>query len=924
MNEFNINFVGKEENIKKEEIFNNFDFNYLPINNLPISYFPLNNPLLSDELKNKDINSISNIVTDTITTEENIIKLDPNNKFIKITSNYNLKILKDIDVDLLLVGGGGGGGGKNIAITGKSNTINIVTNNPNYSYAFFANSGTIQIDKDMVCDILIVGGGGGGGNSSKDVLIGGGGGAGGVVYNIKKSLSKGIYNITVGDGGNANTNGSNSSIILDNTIIGTGIGGGAGGSNRNGNDGGSGGGGTSFPDTSGGSNTQNNTLFDIKTNILIKGGNSGSSGIFKIGGGGGGGGSNANTFYGGIGIKIDITGSELYYAGGGNSVNVDLDNNVNCGTHNGGGGNGCSGNGINNTGGGGGGGYKNYGNGNGGKGGSGVVIIRFETKYLNSGGGGGGEVKYLRDYKLKKGFYNINIGSGGNVKNNGVVSYIMKNNTNLIEAKGGNKGNGFISDNDINNYLGGSSHKNNLGKGADGNILNDNAQFGELIKIEEIKKYYGNGGLKKETTNKFINDNNNYYYSDDGRGGRGNLNTTDDNGIGNGKKGVFIIKYKNNDIVFIKKYGENTITSKIDISSTTDHSVGLSLEPTYDNPDYKLLVYRTSGSNNKLKLNKDIICDILIVGGGGYGGWLAGGGGGGGVININNYLLKMGDYTITIGNGGSEGGGYKGKNTRITSSKIIFDAGGGGNGGDYGSPNNYGSDIDVSAEIKQIGGKGGYRSDEYNGGGDGAGEKGLLGIKNKIAGNGGIGKLSNITGKNEYYGGGGGGASYGNIKKAGNGGTGGGGNGGINAIKAGENGLNNTGGGGGGLGINVSEGSGGSGIVIFRVKKEDTEDGLSKNQLDKLIDKDTIIINDIKDEFRKKIKIFENNDMPYNNFSILPLVILIILIWIFIFLFLLKFVHHYFANIYLYILLSIIIFLLLFGSLWFLYSNNDL
>ena len=85
-----------------------------------------------------------------------------------------------------------------------------------------------------------------------------------------------------------------------------------------------------------------------------------------------------------------------------------------------------------------------------------------------------------------------------------------------------------------------------------------------------------------------------------------------------------------------------------------------------------------------------------------------------------------------------------------------------------------------------------------------------------------------------------------------------------------------------------------------------------------------IIINDIKNEFRKKVKLFEDKDIPYNKFSIFPLVILIIIFWIVIFLFLLKFVHHYFAYIYIYILLFIIIFLLLFGSLWFLYSNNDL
>ena len=91
-----------------------------------------------------------------------------------------------------------------------------------------------------------------------------------------------------------------------------------------------------------------------------------------------------------------------------------------------------------------------------------------------------------------------------------------------------------------------------------------------------------------------------------------------------------------------------------------------------------------------------------------------------------------------------------------------------------------------------------------------------------------------------------------------------------------------------------------------------------------LSNRDTKVLNKIKEEFKKKLKDLDNNQKPFNYFNIFPLVILIIIIWIFIILFLLKLLHHFFANVYIYILLTIIIFILLFGSLWFLYTNNDL
>jgi hypothetical protein len=391
-----------------------------------------------------------------------------------------------------------------------------------------------------------------------------------------------------------------------------------------------------------------------------------------------------------------------------------------------------------------------------------------------------------------------------------------------------------------------------------------------------------------------------------------------------------------------------TITSlkkrSIDINST--NSIGLSIEPTTDNPNYKLLVYKSSNSNI-LKINKDIICDVLIVGGGGGGGWYGGGGGGGGVVEKKNYLLKKGIYNITIGEGGIGWRWRKaGDSLIMKDNSNILAAGGGGNGQSNGYDDNTDGNIVVYGTEKNSGGGGGSanynstglgklsgnrisgyggrspKTDRYSsGGGGGAGGNGENGTTDK-GGNGGKGKLSNITGRNEYYGGGGGG-SYGD-KIAGSG-TDGGGDGGIhNPVGiTGEFGVVNKGGGGGGGTKAVERVNGGSGIVIFRVKREDIEDEVDiSNEL--LTSTDTRIINEINNLLEKKIIEFNNEEKPYNYLGILPLVILLIIIWLFIFLFLLKFVHHYFASIYIYILLFIIIFLLIFGSLWFLYTNNDI
>jgi len=307
-------------------------------------------------------------------------------------------------------GGGGGGsgtgyqggnGGKGIIIirysinnvstqiSGINNIINTPIDNINYRYAFFSTSGTFTINRNLICDILIVGGGGGGSrNDGNEGGAGGGGGGVGIGTIIfKKDIT---YTISIGSPGNgainssASGNDGNNTTIIGDVINEIAYGGGAGGL-YGGNNGGSGGGGSGYQwQNGGGSAIRGLSLSGINTIISYYGNNGGIGpwGGYPGGGGGGGaggiganGGSSAGGA-GGNGIQSSIIGSSTYYGGGGGGAS---------GTNGGGGGSGGLGgggtggnnnnpsSGNNNTGGGGGG--TKYTTG--GAGGSGVLIIRY-------------------------------------------------------------------------------------------------------------------------------------------------------------------------------------------------------------------------------------------------------------------------------------------------------------------------------------------------------------------------------------------------------------------------------------------------------------------------------------------------------------------------------------------------------------------
>lgn len=269
------------------------------------------------------------------------------------------------------------------AISGNPTDVGSATTS-NFTLRATANTKTTDRAFNMIVNqsafnlrYLVIAGGGGGGTNGGNYENGGGGGAGGYLTNASFGVTHATnYTVTVGGGGNAEYNGSNS---VFSTITSIGGGGGNGNTNNPGENGGSGGGGTSWAASAGGSGTsgQGNN------------GGAGSSGTAETGGSGGGGGAggtggngSGNTGgNGGAGLASDITGSSITRAGGGGGWGLGGSLGQ-AGSGGAGAGNGSAG--TANTGSGGGG----QRNGTGGTGGSGIVILRYpNTKTLTIGAG---------------------------------------------------------------------------------------------------------------------------------------------------------------------------------------------------------------------------------------------------------------------------------------------------------------------------------------------------------------------------------------------------------------------------------------------------------------------------------------------------------------------------------------------------------
>lgn len=225
--------------------------------------------------------------------------------------------------------------------------------------------------------------------------------------------------------------------------------------------------------------------------------------------------------------------------------------------------------------------------------------------------------------------------------------------------------------------------------------------------------------------------------------------------------------------------------------------------------------------------------DLLVVGAGGGGGSnAAGGGGGGGVRYIPELQLGTGTYTVTIGAGGVIGTNSgtttaaRGQNGGNSSFGSYSATGGGGgasrdNGPVASSGGSGGGGAGPTSASREPGGAGvpgqgysggtGTAADQgaaaKGGGGGGAGGSGVN-ANATVAGNGGAGFITYVTGSRLSFAGGGGGSNT-----AGNGYLGAATDGGVSGGVSNTNAGANTGGGGGG-----NSGAGGSGVVIVRVR----------------------------------------------------------------------------------------------------------
>lgn len=180
----------------------------------------------------------------------------------------------------------------------------------------FQESGTLTLTGRGTVEVLAVGGGGGGGTLSEGGA--GGGGAGGFVHYTNLPVMAGTYVIEVGGGGAVGANGGVTR-GLGVVAYGGGAGGKAGG--QVGQDGASGGGAShSFS----GINTTTNLGGRATKSAYANSGHDGYQSVhpYLPGGGGGAGGIGAapsgdHPGSGGDGLSCSITGSTVWYAGGG-------------------------------------------------------------------------------------------------------------------------------------------------------------------------------------------------------------------------------------------------------------------------------------------------------------------------------------------------------------------------------------------------------------------------------------------------------------------------------------------------------------------------------------------------------------------------------------------------------------------------------
>lgn len=204
-------------------------------------------------------------------------------------------------------------------ITGGDDTGIVEIDGRLHRWHLFESDGSLTVNTDVVCDLVVIAGGGPAGVTFS--YEGGGGGAGGV-YDRPFALAAddSPYPVVVGAGGTvAHTNGEDSS-FGDVVAYGGGY-----GANRNagipGGDGGSGGGGGTDPATAGGTALGGSIDGGTTDTPSLFYGHDGETGTYHLSSGTGGGAGNAGAS-GGDGRSITIMGTTVTYAYGGRDYGV--------------------------------------------------------------------------------------------------------------------------------------------------------------------------------------------------------------------------------------------------------------------------------------------------------------------------------------------------------------------------------------------------------------------------------------------------------------------------------------------------------------------------------------------------------------------------------------------------------------------------
>jgi hypothetical protein len=731
-------------------------------------------------------------------------------------------------------------------------------------------------------EVLVVAGGGGGG-AGESIGSGprGGGGAGGLIHRLHYPVVPGTsYTVTVGAGGAGGTgqgNGTQGQNSVFDTLTAVGGGFGAGYSGVDVSPGGSGGsgGGSSY-----GVNLTNGTAGQGfpggRGDVLYNGG--GSAGAGGGGGAGGPGGTargNDSGAHGGQGLCIDITGSPVWYAGGGGSSEypAGAGNFGRGGIGGGGNGRGVGGAttpsaGAANTGGGGGGGGSNSA---GAAGGSGVVIIRYLHSETNQDPTG--QVLYNTDIEdvvvfdtyrgwmsqdLEKNYAGHNLqghsqtftsGESGWEYSGGATGTINsttapdETNTGVLLSSGA-----YIFRSNFpfvqNTRYVESIYFKPAPSGATSFTYNTRLESATYAQVEVNLSTLTISSYTTVIPPEIVPAPNGWYRLII----RGVSNATTN------RNAFYVTPVPANSSMYI--WGAQIEANVFNPGPYSNNPTTVVPEIPYFQDGYRIHRFTTAGETSFVPALAGNI-EVLVVaggggGGGGFGTWAAGGGGGaGGLIHREVYPVDaFKRYKVVVGNGGAGGVsstiGANGENSQFGDLIAIGggrgarwfgggDASRAGSGGSGGGGQNASGYFQGGGSIYGQGNAGGNGNrdgqeqagtaqNSYTGtdassgaGGGGAGGKGGRPTNNR-AGAGGRPVKLDITGNPIDYAGGGGGG--GGITGNQGGGTSGGAGG--NGSANGTVGTANTGGGGGGGGSiasgSTNGGAGGSGIVVVRYK----------------------------------------------------------------------------------------------------------